>query len=144
MIPPGCCPVVRRTPTHPCTIRSISQFLLCSATLFIIIFHITKRRLICQRTDRSGTESLSFTKNNLRIFMCLSLILPGEVQVDIRLFVSLKSQESLKRNIKPLFSSDAFSAHRAYLIRHVTTGTAGICFHFVGIKIHNNDTPHSR
>ena len=27
-IPPGCCPVVLRTPTHPCTIRSISQFLL--------------------------------------------------------------------------------------------------------------------
>ena len=27
MMPPGCCPVVRRTPTQPWTIRLISQFL---------------------------------------------------------------------------------------------------------------------
>ena len=108
---------------------------LVHTTLFVIIFHITERCLIRQRTDRSGTESLSRTKDYFCIFMCLTLILTGEVQVDIRLFVSLESQESLKRNIKPHFLQ-WFSTPRAYLIRHVTTGTAGICFHFVGIKIH--------
>ena len=32
--------------------------------------------------------------------MCLTLVIPGKVQIDIRLFVSLKSKECLKRNIK--------------------------------------------
>ena len=73
---------------------------LVHATLFVIIFHITERCLVRQRTDGSGTEGLSRTEDNLCIFVCLTLVLTGEIQVDIRLLVSLKSKERLKRNIK--------------------------------------------
>lgn len=73
--------------------------------LFIIIFDITECRLICQRTDRSCLKGLSLPEDNFGVFMCLTLVLSGKVQVDIRLFISLKSQERLKRNIKPFFES---------------------------------------
>ena len=135
MIPPGCCPVVRRTPAHPWTIRSISQFRLCYATLFVIIFHITERCLIRQCTDGSRTEGLSFTEDNLRIFVGLTLILAGEVQVDIRLLVSLESQEGLKRNIKPIFFQRLRRRPGMSLSGMSQPARAGICFHFLGIKI---------
>ena len=104
MIPPGCWPVVRRTPAHPWTIRLISQFRLRSSPLFIIIFHITKGGLICQRTDGSCTEGLACSEDNLRIVVCLALVIPGEIQVDIRLLISLESQEGLEWNIKSFLS----------------------------------------
>ena len=108
MIPPGCCPVVLTdtcASLHDPVDLAVS---LVHTTLLVIIFHITERCLIRQRTDRSGTEGLSRTEDYFCIFMCLTLILTGEVQVDIRLFVSLESQESLKRNIKPHLSSTVF------------------------------------
>ena len=84
--------------------------------LFIIILYITECGFICQRTNGSGTEGLSRAEDNLSIFMSLGLVLTGEIQVDIRLLVSLKSQERLKRNIKSVFM-ELFSAHRAQLVR---------------------------
>ena len=72
-------------------------------TFFIIVFHKSICCLICQRTDRSGFECMTLTKENLCIFMSLRLVISGEVQVDIRLFVSLKSKESLKWNVKSGF-----------------------------------------
>ena len=62
---------------------------LAHPALFIIIFYLTKRRLIRQSTDGSRTEGLSFSKDNLRVPMRISLVITGEVQVDIRLFVCL-------------------------------------------------------
>ena len=55
---------------------------LADLTLFIIFFHITKCGLVCQRTDRAGTEGLTGAENYLRIFMRLTLVIAGEVQVD--------------------------------------------------------------
>ena len=52
--------------------------------LFIIIFDITECRLICQRTDRSCLKGLSLPEDNFGVFMCLTLVLSGKVQVDIR------------------------------------------------------------
>ena len=68
--------------------------------LFIIIFHIAECRLLRQSTDSSRLKGLSRTENNLYIPVGFSLIIPGEVQVDIRLLVSFKSQESFKGDIK--------------------------------------------
>ena len=76
---------------------------LAGAALFIVFFYIAKCRLICQRTDGSCTEGLSCTEDNLRIFVRLRLVITGEVQGDIRLFISLKSKEGLEGNIKSLF-----------------------------------------
>ena len=35
--------------------------------------------------------------------MCIALILTGKIKVNIRLFISLKSKERFKRNIKPIY-----------------------------------------
>ena len=45
-------------------------------------------------------ERLTGAENNLCVFVRLTLVITGEVQVDIRLFVSLESKERLKRDIK--------------------------------------------
>ena len=97
------------------------------AALLIIIFHVTKCRFVCQRTDRSGAERLAGTENNLCVFMRFTLIITGEVQVDIRLFVSLKAKERLKRNIKSGFFQ-RLAAIRADGIRHVASGASDVLF----------------
>ncbi len=134
MIPPGCWPVVRRTPTQPCTIRSISQFRFAGASLFIVIFHIAEGRLIRQRTDGSCPEGLSCTENNLRIFVGLTLVITGEVQVDIRLLVSLKSQEGLKGNIKSLLLS-AFCRTPGSPCPAYRSPPSRISFHILRVKV---------
>ena len=76
---------------------------LCDLMFFTIFLNVAICGLFRHCTNRSGTKSLTCTKNNLRIIVCITLILIGEVQVDIRLFVSLKSQECFKRNIMTFF-----------------------------------------
>ena len=71
--------------------------------LFIIILYITECGFICQRTNGSGTESLSRTKNYFCIFMGFTLVITGEIKINIRLFISLKSKECFKWNIKTGF-----------------------------------------
>ena len=71
---------------------------------FLIIFlYITESRFIRQCTNGSCTESLALTENNLRIVMGLTLIFTGEIEVNIRLFISFKSKEGFKRNIMAFF-----------------------------------------
>ena len=129
--------MLSRSTTHPDTSKydpvnfTVS---LMYAALFIIIFDITECRLIRQRTDRSCLKGLSLPEDNFGVFMCLTLVLSGKVQVDIRLFISLKPQERLKRNIKPFFGK-RFSAARTELIRHITSASAGKRFYQIRIKI---------
>ena len=77
---------------------------LMPAPLLIIILYIAKRRFIRQRTDGARPVSLSVAENNLRVFMGLTLIFPGKVQVNIRLLISLKTKERLKGNVEPFLS----------------------------------------
>ena len=102
--------------------------------ILIIILHIAESRLIRQRSDRSRTVSLSVTENNFRIFMRLTLILSGKIQIDIRLLVPLKPEKRFKRNIEP-FLLQRRSADRTILIRHIASGTAAESLNFFGIKI---------
>ena len=67
--------------------------------------------------------------------MSLGLVLTGEIQVDIRLLVSLESQERLKRNIKSVFM-ELFSAHRAQLVRHIDSRLTGIGLNLITVKVH--------
>ena len=71
--------------------------------LFVIIFHIAEGRFLCQSTDGPGLKGLSSTEDNLYIPVGFSLIIPGEVQVNIRLFISLKSRKVSKGISKPSF-----------------------------------------
>ena len=103
--------------------------------LFVIMHGITVSRLICQCTNGSRTESLAFTEDNLRISMRLTLIITGEVQVNIRLFVALESKEGFERNIMSLLHQ-RLSAYRADPVFHITAGTARKTFDIVRIKIH--------
>ena len=56
--------------------------------------------------------------------MRFTLIFTGKVQVDIRLLVSLESQERLKRNVKPVFYQ-LLATDRTDLIRHITSASPG-------------------
>ena len=47
--------------------------------LLKIIFHISVGRLICQSTDGTRTERLSFTEDNLRVIVGAALVFTGEV-----------------------------------------------------------------
>ena len=83
-MPPGCCPVVRLhadTALHDPVDLTVS---FADFPLLIILFYITEGCLVRERTDRPGTERLTCAKNNFGIFMCLTLIITGEIQVDIR------------------------------------------------------------
>ena len=102
--------------------------------LLIILFYITEGCLVRERTDRPGTERLTCAKNNFGIFMCLTLIITGEIQVDIRLLISLKSKEGLKRDVKPILFQRC-PALRAYLIRHIAARHSRKFLHFFRIKI---------
>ena len=86
--------------------------------LFIIIFDITECRLICQRTDGSRTERLTGAENNLCVFVCLTLVITGEVQVDIRLFVAVEAQEGLEGDIVAVHQHPG-AAVGAVLVRQV-------------------------
>ena len=76
---------------------------LAGAALFIVFFYIAKCCLVCQRTDGSRPEGLTCTEDNFCIFVCLGLIITGEIQVDIRFLVSLETKEGLEGNVKSLF-----------------------------------------
>ena len=115
------------------TVDFANTFML--TTFFIIIFYISKGCFISQCTNGTGTESLSRTKNNFCITVGLTLIVPREVQVDIRFFVSLKSKECFERNIKSFFCQ-RLSAHRTISILHVTSNLTGIGFYNIRIKIY--------
>jgi len=108
---------------------------LMNATFFKIILHITESSLIRQGCNGSGTESLSCAEDNLRVFMRLGLVLTGEVQVDIRLLISLESQERLERNIKAILMK-FLSTHRADLVRHIDSRFTGVGFDLFTVEIH--------
>ena len=103
-------------------------------TFLIIILYKSISRLVSQRADRSRLKSVSFTEQDFCVFMGLCLIISGKVQVDVRLLVSLETEECLKRNIKAGFNK-RLAAHRAVLIRHVKSAASGKCPYLVRLKV---------
>ena len=103
--------------------------------LFIITEHIAVGCFFLDGTDRSCLEGLSFSEQDLRVGMCLALILSRKIQVDIRLLVSLEAEEGLERDIESVLD-ERLSAYRAVLVRHVITGTVLIFLRDLRVKIH--------
>ena len=97
-------------PVQPCTIRSISFSLSLSVFIFVIILYIPKRCLIRQCTNRSGTKR-HLRRIDFRIFVCITLIISREVQVDISSLFPLNQNECLKRDVETVFYS-FFSTHQ--------------------------------
>ena len=104
------------------------------APLLVIILYITKGCLVRQGTNSSRAEGLALAENNFCIFVSLGLIVAGEIQVNIRLLVTLKAQEGFKWNIKALFFQRR-ATHRALLIRHIAAGCARVFAHFLRLEV---------
>ena len=66
--------------------------------------------------------------------MCITLVIPGEVQIDIRFFVSLKAKEGFKWNVKSILLK-LCPALRAFLIGHIVAAGSCIRTHFLRIEI---------
>ena len=105
-----------------------------NAFVFKITPDITESRLLRHGTDGARPERLPGTENDLRVFVGITLVFSGEVQVDIRLLVSLESQERFKGDVEPVLFQRC-AAHRTRFIRHITAGTAAKGFDLLGIKI---------
>ena len=94
-------------------------FSLSLAVFLIIILYESERGLIRQRSDRPCLERMPLSEEHLGIFMSLCLVISGEVQVDIRLLISLEPKESLEGNIKsPAFTS--FSPHTGQFLSGIS------------------------
>ena len=70
--------------------------------LFQVFQNKPERRLFRNGRDRSGLENMIGAEQFLRITVNVALVLAGEIQVDIRLFIAIESQERFKRNVMPV------------------------------------------
>ena len=102
--------------------------------LLVIVLYKTVSRLVGQRTDSPGLKCMPFSEKHFRIFVSLGLIVSGEVQVDIRLLVSLESEECLEWDVKSGFHQ-RLAAYRAGLVRHIIAAAAGIGSYLIRIEI---------
>ena len=79
-----------------------------------------------------------FAKDNLRVIVRLTLVLAGEVQVDIRLLISLKAQEGLKRDIKALLRHHGTALRAALDPAYRSLPSPAEFLYILGIKIASN------
>ena len=89
--------------------------------LLKVLHDVTVNRLVSKRTDRSGTENVLRTEKLFCVLVYLALNLAREVKVYIRRFVSVESEERLKRYIVTV-PLHYMSAARAVLLGQVETG----------------------
>ena len=91
------------------------------------LLNITIGSFFCDCRNRSCFKYVITSKELFCITMGRGLVFTGEVQVDIRCFIAVKSQEGFKRNVVavPIHFSAAF---RAVLWRQVKAGAdAAVC-----------------
>ena len=81
--------------------------------------------LVSDRADRARLESLTGAEDYFRVCLGDALLVSGEVEVDIRLLISLESEERLERDVEAELAQ-LMSADRAYLIRHVRSAPAAV------------------
>ena len=91
-----------------------------NSSVFAILKHITICSLFRNGTNCSGSEGIILTEDFADISMGSRLIFSGEVQIYIRLLITLESQECFKWYIMS-FLFQRCAALRADCIRHVTT-----------------------
>ena len=90
-----------------------------------VIIHISKCCLFRNTTYGSRLECLALTEEYLGVCMCLRLILTREVQIDIRLLVSVESKECLEWYIVS-FLYKRCSTIRTVSVRHITSAHSRI------------------
>ncbi len=104
------------------------------APLVVIPFHIAVSGLVGQRSHGARPVSLPLAENHFRVVVRVALVLPGEIEIDIRLLVPLKSQKRLERNVMALLFQRRPAAG-AFPVRHIAAGHAGERLYFRRVKI---------
>jgi hypothetical protein len=102
--------------------------------LLVIILYITKCSFLGKGTNCTGSKGLTSTEDNLRVGMRLTLIFTREVQVDIRLLITVETKECLEWNIVTILCQ-LFAADRTDLIGHITACASGKFLDILRIKI---------
>ena len=92
------------------------------------------RGLILHGADGSGLERLSFSEDHFRIGVRFCLVFPGEIQVDIWLFIPVKAHKGFKRNVIAILH-ERFPTDRADPIRHIPAGHTFVRTYIFGSKI---------
>ena len=90
-----------------------------------VLLHIANGGLLRHRADGARPEHVVLAKQLEGIPMGAGLILPGEVQVDIRHFVPAKAQEGLKGDIEPVLLI-VRTANRTFPVRHIRTAAVRV------------------
>ncbi len=89
------------------------------AAFLEVFFNVAVSGFFGERADGSGAENVIRAEELFSIFMRLRLILPGEVEVDIRRFlIARKPEEGLERDIESVLPHER-SALGAVFRRHV-------------------------
>ena len=97
--------------------------------LLKVFFYITVGGFFRQRAYRSGAENMIRAEKLLGVLVRLSLILAGEVKVDIRgLFVSRVAEEGLKRDIEAVLPHQG-AAVGAVFRRHISAAAVRAVCH---------------
>ena len=101
---------------------------LIDALLLVILLHHTEGRLVREGTDGTRLEGVAVAEDDTGVGMGLRLVFTGEVQVDIRLLITVEAEEGLERNIEA-HTVQLRAALRALLRRHVAARHTGVLLH---------------
>ena len=93
-----------------------------NALVLIILLRETECRLVGDCRDCSGFENVVLAEEFYSVPVRLRLVFAGEIQVDIGRFISLETEEGLKRNIMSV-TDKRRAAFRTVLRRQVVTRT---------------------
>ena len=105
------------------------------AVLLVVPEHIAVGGLVLHGADGPRLVGLALAEDHLGVGVGLGLVISRKVQVDIRLLVSLKAQEGLKRNVKAVLD-ELFPTDGAYCIRHVAARLVGVFLHHFAVEVH--------
>ncbi len=107
---------------------------LLQPVLLAVVHGVAVGRLLGQGADRAGLEGLALAKDDLRIAVGLTLVVAGEIEVDIRLLISFESKEGLEGDIKAhlLHGGPALGTDT---VRHIAAGPAGLSELQYGLRI---------
>ena len=107
---------------------------LVDAVVLAVVEHISVGGLVCDRCDGARLEGLLMAEDDLRVGVGLGLVLAGEVEVDIRLLVSLEAKERLKGNVKARLYQ-RLPADRADPVRHIDAAPAHVGLDLFRIEV---------
>ena len=117
-MPPGCCPVVRLTPTQPAASRSLCARPARMPALLEVLGGEAVGRLFRKAGNGAGAVDVALAEKLLDVGVGARLVLAGEVEVDIGHLVALEAQEHLEGDVKAVLGQ-LVAADLAVFVRQV-------------------------